>query len=53
VIVAAVDLGTNTTRLLVGEVDSGRVEDVFLRPGSAYTRELINAIPGQRSADRH
>ena len=35
------------------QVDSGRVEDVFLRPGSAYTRELINAIPGQRSADRH
>ena len=35
------------------QVDSGRVEDVFLRPGSAYTRELISAIPGQRNADRH
>jgi peptide/nickel transport system ATP-binding protein len=31
------------------QVDSGRVEDVFLRPGSAYTRELISAIPGQRN----
>lgn len=30
------------------QVDSGSVEDVFLRPGSAYTRELIGAIPGQR-----
>jgi exopolyphosphatase/guanosine-5'-triphosphate,3'-diphosphate pyrophosphatase len=28
VIVAAVDLGTNTTRLLVGEVDSGHVEEL-------------------------
>jgi exopolyphosphatase / guanosine-5'-triphosphate,3'-diphosphate pyrophosphatase len=28
VIVAAVDLGTNTTRLLVGEVDSGSVEEL-------------------------
>jgi exopolyphosphatase/guanosine-5'-triphosphate,3'-diphosphate pyrophosphatase len=28
VIVAAVDLGTNTTRLLVGEVDDGRVEEL-------------------------
>jgi peptide/nickel transport system ATP-binding protein len=32
------------------QVDSGRVEDVFLRPGSTYTRELIGAIPGQRNA---
>ncbi|MBO1907199.1 ABC transporter ATP-binding protein [Microvirga sp. 3-52] len=31
------------------QVDSGLVEDVFLRPGSAYTRELISAIPGQRN----
>lgn len=31
------------------QVDSGSVEDVFLRPGSSYTRELIGAIPGQRS----
>jgi peptide/nickel transport system ATP-binding protein len=29
------------------QVDSGTVEDVFLRPGSDYTRELIQAIPGQ------
>src|SRR4029453_925550 len=28
VIVAAVDLGTNTTRLLVGAVESGRVEEL-------------------------
>jgi peptide/nickel transport system ATP-binding protein len=35
------------------QVDSGRVEDVFLRPGSAYTRELISAIPGQRNANPH
>ncbi|HEV2565046.1 MAG TPA: ABC transporter ATP-binding protein [Microvirga sp.] len=34
-------------------VDGGPVEDVFLRPGSVYTRELIGAIPGQRIADRH
>jgi peptide/nickel transport system ATP-binding protein len=34
------------------QVDSGRVEDVFLRPGSAYTRELISAIPGQRNASQ-
>ncbi|MBM6583808.1 ABC transporter ATP-binding protein [Microvirga sp. BT689] len=35
------------------QVDGGPVEDVFQRPGSAYTRELIGAIPGQRNADRH
>jgi peptide/nickel transport system ATP-binding protein len=35
------------------QVDSGRVEDVFLRPGSAYTLELISAIPGQRNASQH
>jgi exopolyphosphatase / guanosine-5'-triphosphate,3'-diphosphate pyrophosphatase len=28
VIVAAVDLGTNTTRLLVGDVDDGRIEEL-------------------------
>jgi len=32
------------------QVDGGRVEDVFRNPGSAYTRELISAIPGQRNA---
>ncbi|OCP37408.1 dipeptide ABC transporter ATP-binding protein [Ensifer sp. LC163] len=31
-------------------VDGGAVEDVFERPGSDYTRELINAIPGQNRA---
>jgi peptide/nickel transport system ATP-binding protein len=35
------------------QVDSGPVEDVFLRPSSDYTRELISAIPGQRNASRH
>ncbi|NBJ12855.1 dipeptide ABC transporter ATP-binding protein [Microvirga arsenatis] len=35
------------------QVDGGPVEDVFLRPGSAYTRELIDAIPGQRNTDSH
>ena len=31
------------------QVDAGRVEDVFLRPGSDYTRELIAAIPGKKN----
>ena len=31
------------------QVEAGRVEDVFLRPRSEYTRELIDAIPGKRS----
>jgi peptide/nickel transport system ATP-binding protein len=31
------------------QVETGTVEDVFLRPQSAYTRELIDAIPGKRS----
>jgi peptide/nickel transport system ATP-binding protein len=35
------------------QVDSGRVEDVFLRPGSAYTRDLISAIPGQRDVNQN
>ena len=35
------------------QVDGGPVQDVFLRPGSAYTRELISAIPGQRNAHPH
>lgn len=37
------------------QVDTGRVQDVFLHPGSDYTRELINAIPGNaapRNNDR-
>jgi len=33
------------------QVDGGPVEDVFQRPDSAYTRELISAIPGQRNAN--
>jgi len=32
------------------QVDAGRVEDVFLRPRSPYTRELIDAIPGKRNS---
>lgn len=32
------------------QVDGGSVEDVFLRPTSDYTRELLGAIPGQRHA---
>jgi peptide/nickel transport system ATP-binding protein len=32
------------------QVEAGRVEDVFLRPRSDYTRELIDAIPGKRSS---
>ncbi|WP_457090820.1 dipeptide ABC transporter ATP-binding protein [Microvirga sp. P5_D2] len=35
------------------QVDHGNIEDVFLRPTSAYTRELIGAIPGQRHAFQH
>ena len=30
------------------QVDGGRVEDVFERPGCDYTRELIDAIPGKK-----
>jgi len=30
------------------QVDVGAVEQIFSRPGDAYTRELINAIPGLR-----
>ncbi|KFG69556.1 ABC transporter ATP-binding protein [Microvirga sp. BSC39] len=35
------------------QVDIGPVEDVFQRPGSAYTRELISAIPGQRNGNQY
>jgi peptide/nickel transport system ATP-binding protein len=35
------------------QVDSGSIEDVFLRPTSDYTRELLGAIPGQRHSLHH
>jgi peptide/nickel transport system ATP-binding protein len=35
------------------QVDSGTIEDVFLRPTSAYTRELLGAIPGQMHSFHH
>jgi peptide/nickel transport system ATP-binding protein len=31
------------------QVETGTVEDVFLASQNAYTRELIEAIPGKRS----
>jgi peptide/nickel transport system ATP-binding protein len=42
----------DTVSVLQGgrQVDAGRVEDVFLRPGSDYTRELIAAIPGKKNS---
>lgn len=41
----------DTVSVLQGgrQVDVGGVEDVFLRPGSDYTRELIAAIPGKKN----
>jgi peptide/nickel transport system ATP-binding protein len=30
------------------QVEAGPVEDIFIRPQSAYARELIDAIPGKR-----
>mgnify|MGYP000962537786 CR=1 FL=1 len=40
----------DTVSVLQGgrQVDAGPVDEVFSRPGSAYTRELIAAIPGQK-----
>ncbi|HZH09018.1 MAG TPA: ABC transporter ATP-binding protein [Microvirga sp.] len=35
------------------QVDSGSIEDVFLRPTSDYTRELLGAIPGQKHSFHH
>lgn len=45
---------SDTVSVLHGgkQVEIGPVEDVFLRPQNAYTRELINAIPGTRSQPR-
>jgi peptide/nickel transport system ATP-binding protein len=40
----------DTVSVLQGgrQVDAGPVDEVFSRPGSAYTRELIAAIPGKK-----
>ncbi|MFL6014051.1 MAG: hypothetical protein ACJ74P_07155, partial [Gaiellaceae bacterium] len=41
--VAAVDLGTNTTRLLVADVDDGRVDEVSLRQQITRLGEGVHA----------
>ena len=41
--VAAVDLGTNTTRLLVADVDDGRVEEIAVRARITRLGEGVDA----------
>ena len=41
--VAAVDLGTNTTRLLVADVDDGRVDEVVRREAITRLGERVDA----------
>jgi len=41
--VAAVDLGTNTTRLLVADVDDGRVEEIAVRARITWLGEGVDA----------
>ena len=48
--VAAVDLGTNTTRLLVADVDDGRVEEIAVRARIARRKLLPLPIARVRNA---